>query len=202
MVCLPTQPACSHYHVVNRVFWGMRCVSTLTACRRPLIALVETAASSLLRRVRAGTWHGFVFQSVGNDDVLFVTFQLISWELGFRVWKDNYLKAYTSRVLENLLTSLRWAICIFIKRLKPTKPSDFMNKKASFFIIWASSCNSLLGRTRSRGRCWAAIRLSRHPEPSVNYKSSVAKGVALLRGGCPPLAALLWGRNYGLCCRL
>jgi len=25
----------------------------------------------------------------------------------------------------------------------------------------------LLGSTRSRGRCWAAIRLYRHPEPSV-----------------------------------
>ena len=34
-----------------------------------------------------------------------------------------------------------------------------------FFIIWASSY-PLLGRTRSRGKWWAAIRLSRHPEPS------------------------------------
>ena len=35
-----------------------------------------------------------------------------------------------------------------------------------FFIVWVSSFNPLLGRTRSRGRCRAAIRLSHRPEPS------------------------------------
>jgi len=34
-----------------------------------------------------------------------------------------------------------------------------------FFIVSASSCPPL-GRTRSRGKCWAAVRLSRHLEPS------------------------------------
>ena len=33
------------------------------------------------------------------------------------------------------------------------------------FIVWSSSCNPLLGRTRYRGKCWAIIRLSRIPEP-------------------------------------
>ena len=33
------------------------------------------------------------------------------------------------------------------------------------FVIWASYCNPLLDRTRSRGRCWAAIQLSHRPEP-------------------------------------
>ena len=36
---------------------------------------------------------------------------------------------------------------------------------SAVFIVWASSY-ALLGRTRSRGRCWAAIRLCRHPETS------------------------------------
>jgi len=35
-----------------------------------------------------------------------------------------------------------------------------------FFIAWASSGNPLLGRTGSRGRCWASIGLSQRPEPS------------------------------------
>ena len=35
-----------------------------------------------------------------------------------------------------------------------------------FFIIWASFYYPLLGSTRSWSRCWAAIRLFRHPEPS------------------------------------
>jgi len=34
------------------------------------------------------------------------------------------------------------------------------------FVVWASCCCPLLGRTRFRGRCWAAIRLSHRPEPS------------------------------------
>jgi len=45
--------------------------------------------------------------------------------------------------------------------------------RACFFTICSSSSvflaslfNPLLGRTRSRGRCWAAIRLSHPPEPS------------------------------------
>ena len=33
-----------------------------------------------------------------------------------------------------------------------------------FLAVWASSLNPLLGRTRSRVRCWAAIQLSNHPE--------------------------------------
>jgi len=43
---------------------------------------------------------------------------------------------------------------------------DHMLTPLFFFIVWASCYCSLLGRTRSRGRCWAASRLSRHPEPS------------------------------------
>ena len=35
-----------------------------------------------------------------------------------------------------------------------------------FFVVWARCYCSLLGCTRSRGRCWAAIRLSHRPEPS------------------------------------
>jgi len=35
-----------------------------------------------------------------------------------------------------------------------------------FFVIWASHYCPLLGRTRSWGRCWAAIRLSHCPELS------------------------------------
>ena len=38
--------------------------------------------------------------------------------------------------------------------------------KVFFFIVWASYFNPLLGRTRSRNRCWAAIRLSHRPELS------------------------------------
>ena len=34
------------------------------------------------------------------------------------------------------------------------------------FTVWASSCNPLLGRTRSRGKYWTAIPLSHRPEPS------------------------------------
>jgi len=40
------------------------------------------------------------------------------------------------------------------------------SKHTPFFVVWASCHNPLLGHTRSRGRCWAAIRLSRRPEPS------------------------------------
>jgi len=32
-------------------------------------------------------------------------------------------------------------------------------------IIWVSSFSPLFSLTRSRGRCWAANRLSHHPEP-------------------------------------
>ena len=35
-----------------------------------------------------------------------------------------------------------------------------------FFVVWASSFNPLLGRTRSPDRCWAAIRLPHRPEQS------------------------------------
>jgi len=35
-----------------------------------------------------------------------------------------------------------------------------------FFIVSVSSCNLLLGRTRSWDRCWAAIWLTHHREPS------------------------------------
>ena len=38
-------------------------------------------------------------------------------------------------------------------------------KQIAIFIVWATSY-LLLGRTRSRGRCRAAIQLYRHPEPS------------------------------------
>ena len=48
---------------------------------------------------------------------------------------------------------------------------------ASFFIVWASSCNPLLRRTGSRGRCWAAIRLSRHPVPSGHALRREADGL-------------------------
>ena len=34
-----------------------------------------------------------------------------------------------------------------------------------FFLVWASSY-PLQGRSTSRGRCWAAVRLHRHPEAS------------------------------------
>jgi len=37
-----------------------------------------------------------------------------------------------------------------------------------FFVVWASFYCPLLGRTRSRGRCWAAIRFFYRPEPSVH----------------------------------
>jgi len=40
------------------------------------------------------------------------------------------------------------------------------NRIYLFIIAWASCFNLLLGRNRYRGRCWAAIWLSRHPEPS------------------------------------
>jgi len=33
------------------------------------------------------------------------------------------------------------------------------------FIVWAGSFNPLLARTKSPGRCYAGIRLLRHPEP-------------------------------------
>ena len=35
-----------------------------------------------------------------------------------------------------------------------------------FFVVWASYFDSLLGCTRSRGRCWAAIQLSHNQEHS------------------------------------
>ena len=44
-----------------------------------------------------------------------------------------------------------------------------------FFIVWASSCNPLLGL--ARGRCWAAIRLSRHPEASGNAPHREVEGL-------------------------
>jgi len=34
---------------------------------------------------------------------------------------------------------------------------------------------------------------------NIEMQSGVARGG---RGGSPPLAALLWGWHYGLCCRL
>jgi len=37
---------------------------------------------------------------------------------------------------------------------------------AHIFVVWASCFIPLLGRTRSRGRCWAAIRVSHRPELS------------------------------------
>jgi len=33
-------------------------------------------------------------------------------------------------------------------------------------VVWPSSLHPLLVRTRTRSRCWAAILLSHHPEPS------------------------------------
>ena len=32
--------------------------------------------------------------------------------------------------------------------------------------LFSEFCKTMLGRSRSRGRCWAAIRLSHRPEPS------------------------------------
>jgi len=43
---------------------------------------------------------------------------------------------------------------------------DLSDQVMVLFVIWASCCCPPLGRTRSRGRCRAAIRLSYRPEPS------------------------------------
>jgi len=65
------------------------------------------------------------------------------------------------------------AIRLKLTNLQPALKNLAINTIARFalvgisFIVWASSFNPLLGLTRSRGRCWAAKRLSsHHPEPS------------------------------------
>jgi len=45
-----------------------------------------------------------------------------------------------------------------------------------FFVVWASFFSPLPGRSRSRSRCWAAIRLSHHPEPSGVVTCSLSGG--------------------------
>ena len=48
-----------------------------------------------------------------------------------------------------------------------SKNSDLAPKSwSSVVVVWASCCYPLLGRTRSRGRCWTAIQLSHNPKPS------------------------------------
>ena len=37
--------------------------------------------------------------------------------------------------------------------------------QSCFFVVWASCCCPLLGHSKSRGRCWAAIWFSHHPKP-------------------------------------
>jgi len=57
---------------------------------------------------------------------------------------------------------------------KPWKSIDFLNSTISLFkfcssllilLLLSELFKPLLGRTRSRGRCWFAIRLSHRPEP-------------------------------------
>jgi len=47
-----------------------------------------------------------------------------------------------------------------------TSEQQYSDLTPLFFIFWPSSFNTLLGRTRPWGRCWAAIRLSHRPESS------------------------------------
>ena len=49
--------------------------------------------------------------------------------------------------------------------------------KPGIIVISAGSFNPLLGYTRSRGRCWAAIQLSPHPEPSGHAVHGKAGGL-------------------------
>jgi len=43
---------------------------------------------------------------------------------------------------------------------------QYYSTSCFIIVLWASSFSPLLGRTRSWGRCWAANRLSHHPELS------------------------------------
>jgi len=52
-----------------------------------------------------------------------------------------------------------------IENLFFARGSIFTVAKVGFFLVWASSF-PLFDRTRARGRCWAATRLSHRPEPS------------------------------------
>jgi len=81
----------------------------------------------------------------------------------------------------------------------------FKNKcfcfSSRFFVVWASSYSPLLGRTRSRGRCWAAIRLSHRPEPSgraihwevdrLDIRGQLVRSFVLLRHTHIPSVAIL-----------
>ena len=46
-----------------------------------------------------------------------------------------------------------------------------------WLFFWASSFNPPLGRARSRGRCWATIRLSHRPEASGHTVYEVVDGL-------------------------
>jgi len=48
-------------------------------------------------------------------------------------------------------------------------------------IVWTCSFCPLLGRTRSRGRCWAANRLSHHSEPSGHTIHGEGDGLDIWR---------------------
>jgi len=65
--------------------------------------------------------------------------------------------------------------------------------KASSSPVWASFFSSLLGRTRSQGRCWAANRLS----TSRTVRSMQSVGTGTLESGGMTEAFTSWGN--GVC---
>ena len=74
---------------------------------------------------------------------------------------NNFSKQETHNSYQNNTIYLQssWSIC-------PPNSIAVTQERILVFIVWASSFNQLLGRTRFRGRCWAANQLSHHPEPS------------------------------------
>ena len=72
---------------------------------------------------------------------------------------------HPTTIYENLMQKTR-SICSERNRRKLSKTWAVPHGMKFFFLLSEFFFYPLLGRTRFRGRCWAAIRLSHRPEPS------------------------------------
>jgi len=105
-------------------------------------------------------------------------------QLYTKVYNRNRFREHSTVSDSRFAARLCCKIGLFLSRV------NFFN--AFFFSIVSADSYPLLGWTRSRGRCWAAIRLCRHSEPSGHTLHWEIDGLhqgfpsVLLR--CTPLA--------------
>jgi len=79
----------------------------------------------------------------------------------------GYLLLFSTRSPISLLCSITFDMYIELKQTEKRFYEHLCLLQNVFaFFFWASCYCPLLGRTRCRDRCWAAILLCRHPEPS------------------------------------